>query len=236
MSNQCGDQPVLAITSQPTDEQLVFAAEMLRNEAEHELVEGKLNGHDQQHYRCQMKIADYFLCNYGKEPPNMPVAGLNPPSEVSPCDGQFRPQVTNNLATPPWSPEGPSRVKPTPSYAPVYAAALYPEMVLIAREHGYALAIHGSLQRDFDLIAVPWIDGPVSSPQVLVDAICDRFHPAKQIGEGNTIKPHGRRGWTVSIGHGDCACDISFMPTNISPEEVDLDQSVGAAEEYLSYP
>ena len=40
--------------------------------------------------------------------------------------------------------------------AAVYAAALYPDLAEIAREHGYALAVHGSLARDFDLIAVPW--------------------------------------------------------------------------------
>ena len=104
--------------------------------------------------------------------------------------------------------------KPPPSYAPVYAAALYPEMAAIAREHGYALAVHGSLQRDFDLIAVPWVEEGVSPPQALVDAIVGRFHPARQIGEGNTVKPHGRRAWTISIGHGNCACDLSFMPAH----------------------
>jgi hypothetical protein len=42
------------------------------------------------------------------------------------------------------------------NYAPIYAAALYPELSEIARSHGYALAVHGSLARDFDLICVPW--------------------------------------------------------------------------------
>ena len=29
----------------------------------------------------------------------------------------------------------------------------------VAREMGYALALHGSMNRDMDLIAVPWVVG-----------------------------------------------------------------------------
>lgn len=105
-----------------------------------------------------------------------------------------------------------ARVKPPPSYAPVYAAALYPELAAIAHRHGYAACVHGSLQRDFDVVFVPWADGPVGDPQAVVDEIVASFHPARQIGDGGTAKPHGRRAWTVSIGHGNCACDLSFTP------------------------
>lgn len=35
-----------------------------------------------------------------------------------------------------------------PNYAPVYAAALYPDLAELFRSHGYALACHGSLARD----------------------------------------------------------------------------------------
>lgn len=30
----------------------------------------------------------------------------------------------------------------------------------IAKEHGYAVGVHGSLARDIDLILVPWIEKP----------------------------------------------------------------------------
>lgn len=39
--------------------------------------------------------------------------------------------------------------------APFYAC-LYPALCDRAREHGYALAIHGTVATDLDLIAVPW--------------------------------------------------------------------------------
>jgi hypothetical protein len=103
-----------------------------------------------------------------------------------------------------------ARSKPEPSYAPVYAAAVYPEWAKIARQHGYALAVHGSLQRDFDLIAVPWVD-EVSSPEVLVEALIHK-RSARVIGGPPSDKPHGRMAYTLSIGYGECAVDLSFMP------------------------
>ena len=39
-----------------------------------------------------------------------------------------------------------------------------------ARECGYALAVHGSMERDLDLVAVPWVENP-SAPEVVVFAI-----------------------------------------------------------------
>lgn len=101
-------------------------------------------------------------------------------------------------------------MKPPPSYAPVYAAALYPELATLFRHHGYALAVHGSLQRDFDLIGIPWVEGP-SKPEDVIADILSQFN-IRQIGEPQQ-KQHGRRAWTLSIGHGECAIDLSFMPT-----------------------
>lgn len=112
-------------------------------------------------------------------------------------------------------PTKPVREKPDPSYAPVYAAALYPGLAVIARRHGYALAVHGSLQRDFDLIAIPWVD-ECSDPQKVVDEFCEDFC-IRQIGRIGE-KKHGRRAWTISIGHGVCSLDLSFMPTR-KPDE-----------------
>ncbi len=100
--------------------------------------------------------------------------------------------------------------KPPPSYAPVYAAALYPELAKIARKHGYALAVHGSLQRDLDLIGVPWVDRP-STPEEVVLEFTTEF-AIREIGGPPSDMPHGRRTWTLGIGHGECAIDLSFMP------------------------
>lgn len=96
-----------------------------------------------------------------------------------------------------------------PNYGPVYAAALYPELVRIFVAHGYALAVHGSLARDFDLIAVPWAEVP-AEPETVLEAIKARF-ATNYIGEP-TAKPHGRVAHTLSVGFGECAVDLSFMP------------------------
>ncbi len=96
------------------------------------------------------------------------------------------------------------------NYAPVYAAALYPQLAEIARSHGYALAAHGSLARDFDVICVPWADQP-SDPEVVLAEVVKTFD-IKVIDKAPTEKNHGRLVWTVSIGFGDCRLDFSFMP------------------------
>lgn len=96
------------------------------------------------------------------------------------------------------------------NYGPVYAAAMYPELAEIARKLGYAMAVHGSLARDFDLICIPWTD-QAAHPQAVVDAIMAKF-VVKVVGGPPTQKPHGRQAWSLSIGFGECAIDLSFMP------------------------
>lgn len=97
--------------------------------------------------------------------------------------------------------------KPGACYAPVYAAALYPELVALFRDHGYALAVHGSLRRDFDLVAIPWAE-TVSDPVVILRAITSQW--AITLAGEITEKPHGRLCQSIAIG-GFCAVDLSFI-------------------------
>lgn len=94
--------------------------------------------------------------------------------------------------------------------APVYCA-LYPALAEIARSHGYALAIHGSLGRDFDLICVPWILEP-SEPVNVVKEMTTRF-AIKQVG-AMEVKEHGRETYTIAFSFGECFADLSFTPRN----------------------
>lgn len=57
--------------------------------------------------------------------------------------------------------------------APFYAC-LYPALCDIAREHGYALAIHGTVATDLDLIAVPWTNEAIEA-ETLMLAIKDKL-------------------------------------------------------------
>lgn len=99
-----------------------------------------------------------------------------------------------------------------PNFGPVYAAALYPGFARICVDNGYALAVHGSLARDFDLIAIPWTD-EASSPDKILDEITTQF-AVTLIGEVGH-KKHGRTAYTLSVGFGECAVDLSFMPRRI---------------------
>lgn len=96
-----------------------------------------------------------------------------------------------------------------PSYAPLYAAAAYPMLAEICNSHGYALAVHGSLQRDLDLVAIPW-DEKVSTRRTLLKAITTKT-AIKIIGRADKRR-YGRIAYTLSVGFGECAVDLSFLP------------------------
>lgn len=101
------------------------------------------------------------------------------------------------------------REKPPPRPAAAYAI-MYPQLCAVARPLGYALALHGSLQRDMDLLAAPWTETAVPADelaQALRDAVDGVF-----VGE-STNKPHGRRAWTIIFQvWGDGFIDLSVMP------------------------
>lgn len=104
--------------------------------------------------------------------------------------------------------KAPSEIKP--NYGPVYAAAMYPELAGIFQRHGYALAVHGSLARDFDLIAVPWAETVSDVPTILAAV---EAHYAVNILRESSTKNHGRIAYTLCVGFGHCAIDLSFLPT-----------------------
>jgi hypothetical protein len=47
-----------------------------------------------------------------------------------------------------------------------------PRIRTAAKELGYAIALHGTLTRDLDLLAVPWIED-AAEPMALVKVIAD---------------------------------------------------------------
>jgi hypothetical protein len=107
-----------------------------------------------------------------------------------------------------------------PNYAPTYMA-LYPELATIARKHGYALSIHGTLARDMDLVCIPWTKQP-SKPDAVIDEITSTFHIVK-VGKLERHE-HNRLVQTISIGHGECFIDLSFMPRVGYGDEEDLNK------------
>jgi hypothetical protein len=101
------------------------------------------------------------------------------------------------------------QLKPA-SYGPFYAAGIYPKLADIFRRHGYALAVHGSVQNDFDLIAVPWVEN-AGEPEAVVTEVNAAF-AATFSRPDPAVRAHGRIAYKLAISFGDCALDISFMP------------------------
>jgi uncharacterized protein GlcG (DUF336 family) len=110
---------------------------------------------------------------------------------------------------------------PSPARAAAYVA-LYPMLVAVARRHGYALAVHGTVTRDFDLIAVPWVD-EASDPLTLIKAFKKATNAVTHHDETDhlvkdcspTKKPHGRVAFSLHVtNHGMYGgyLDISVMP------------------------
>ena len=97
---------------------------------------------------------------------------------------------------------------------PAAYASLYPVLVATARRNGYALAIHGSVRRDFDLIAIPWVEDPSTAHQ-LVDAITKKigaWRMSGRKGRDPSKKPHGRLTWQLHLENPHMYLDFSVMP------------------------
>lgn len=86
------------------------------------------------------------------------------------------------------------------------------ELRELFRDHGWALALHGSCIRDLDFIAVPWVQKHPTVPAALVGAIESEF---ERVAEGPTWKPHGRLAYAFHphtwVGERPRTWDISFV-------------------------
>lgn len=93
-----------------------------------------------------------------------------------------------------------------------YCDILLPVLREVARQCGYAIAVHGSLERDIDLVAIPWCDMAMTT-----DYLIDRLYGVVQVVLGPAtlddavVKPHGRKALTMRFcGHH--YIDLSVMP------------------------
>ena len=97
---------------------------------------------------------------------------------------------------------------------PVTYMFIYMRMAQRAQELGYALALHGSLIRDCDMIAVPWTDEAVDMGELVSELIELSGGIANYKGRENgaySTKPHGRKAWIIHLG-GGAYIDLSVMP------------------------
>ena len=94
-----------------------------------------------------------------------------------------------------------------------YCDALLPVLRIVAESCGYAIAVHGSLERDIDLLAAPWRDMEMKAEYFVeqivkvVDSVCT----VEKV-NGPELKPHGRKAWSIHFC-GEHYIDLSVMPT-----------------------
>lgn len=91
-----------------------------------------------------------------------------------------------------------------------------------AKHLGYAIGVHGSLERDIDLIAVPWTERacPPEGLATSLKQVLSKLYPVElevAPGEGPT-KPHGRLCWSWWIRPWTYI-DLSVFPPTTSSAE-----------------
>lgn len=106
------------------------------------------------------------------------------------------------------------------NHAPAYALA-YPVLAEAARSVGYALALHGTLGRDCDLVAIPWTEEAQDGNALLLaltthaclEIVSSGHDEAQRPTYQPVAKPHGRVAYTLRFRYGDGASfDLSIMP------------------------
>jgi len=82
----------------------------------------------------------------------------------------------------------------------------------VARNHGYAIGLHGSMKRDLDLMAFPWTEKHCKHTTLLkaIQKACCGF--SEKIDRRKCIKPCGRRAYLIHIGM-KAHLDISIAPS-----------------------
>lgn len=116
--------------------------------------------------------------------------------------------------------------KPHGYLSPAYCFVV-PIVQKAARKVGYAIAVHGSMNSDLDLVAIPWTEDAVSAEDLFkaVRESCAVFYPQDEsdayvkCAMGFVVlhpgppeaKPHGRLAWDLQLGSG-ARIDLSVMP------------------------
>jgi hypothetical protein len=114
--------------------------------------------------------------------------------------------------------------------APMYATLL-PPLSEAARSVGYALAVHGTMARDLDVVAIPWTDKATSAEEVvraMAETVARRAGDDLVIGYPHSSAPtlpHGRQCYSIPFRMGGEAddpgyVDVAVMPRAASPAPV----------------
>ena len=120
---------------------------------------------------------------------------------------------------------------------PSYYAIIFEPLKKVALKYGYNLVLHGSLNRDMDLIAIPWVEelGMVDN---MINEFCEyvggevclfnckRNEDGSTAGDRFTQKPHGRITYVINIFRGGYLNGGGFHDLYIKDPETYIDISV----------
>ena len=91
-------------------------------------------------------------------------------------------------------------------FKPGLYAMFYEHLKDIAKTYGYNLLIHGSMNRDLDLVAVPWVDNPRPEQEMIIEfqEYLTGMTLVRPNGEVHyTILPGGRHSYVIELNRGD---------------------------------
>jgi hypothetical protein len=91
----------------------------------------------------------------------------------------------------------------------VFYAAVWNDLRQAAMNKGWALALHGSLASDMDIMAMPWTENACSADG-MIEALKTCFTDSPQIRVTNTPMPNQRLVYTLSIW-ADFYLDINII-------------------------
>jgi len=114
---------------------------------------------------------------------------------------------------------------------PHFYSVCLPVLQQIAKDFGYNLLIHGSMNRDMDLVAVPWINEPKTHLELL-NAFCEYLGVPKEEQTQSNPNPYlysvlggGRSSYVINLNRGgnfngyidaEYYLDISITPLLLS--------------------
>ncbi len=95
---------------------------------------------------------------------------------------------------------------------------ILPPMRRAAKDAGYAITVHGSLDRDIDLVAIAWAEHGVWTPDALIQSLVGAMRGV--VGRVHchdkdwVQKPHGRicKMLLAWAGENDASIDLSIIP------------------------
>ena len=92
---------------------------------------------------------------------------------------------------------------------PAFYSTLWMAMTKTANRCGYALALHGSMNRDIDMVAIPWVDDCDTGFQLVAKLY--KNHGLTASRPLKAFKPHGRVAYGLVLS-GSHYVDLSVMP------------------------